>query len=111
STLIISEQFASNEFIDKIQRLSDELNTNGPSTLIFKPNNIIDENQLYNVNHQGLKSQYEIIEECFTERGILGNRRESIMTTLITIPKIKEGTTNKEEILQVIEHLESIFKE
>lgn len=111
STLIISEQFASNEFIDKIQRLSDELNTNGPSTLIFKPNNIIDENQLYNVNHQGLKSQYEIIEECFTERGILGNRRESIMTTLITIPKIKEGTTNKEEILQVIEQLESIFKE
>lgn len=110
STLIISERYATREYIEQIKRLSNDLYEHGPSTIVHKPINIIDENELYHVTHQEVKSQYDVIEECFVERSIVGKTREEMLSMLMTIPAIKEGTTEKQEILKFIIQLEPIFK-
>lgn len=110
STLIISERYATREYIDQIKQLSNDLYERGPSTIIHKPIEIIDENELYHVTHQEVKSQFDIIEECFVERSIVGKTREDMLPMLMTIPAIKDGTTEKQEILKLIIQLEPIFK-
>lgn len=110
STLIISERYATREYIDHIKRLSNDLYERGPSTIVHKPIEIIDENELYHVTHQEVKSQFDIIEECFVERSIVGKTREDMLPMLMTIPAIKDGTTEKQEILKLIIQLEPIFK-
>ena len=110
STLIISERYATREYIDQIKQLSNDLYERGPSTIVHKPIEIIDENELYHVTHQEVKSQFDIIEECFVERSIVGKTREDMLPMLMTIPAIKDGTTEKQEILKLIIQLEPIFK-
>lgn len=110
STLIISERYATREYIDQIKQLSNDLYEHGPSTIVHKPIKIIDENELYHVTHQEVKSQFDIIEECFVERSIVGKNREDILPILMTIPAIKDGTTEKQEILKLIIKLESMLE-
>ena len=55
STLIISERYATREYIDQIKRLSNDLYEHGPSTIVHKPIKIIDENELYHVTPSGNK--------------------------------------------------------
>lgn len=110
STLIISERYATREYIDQIKQLSSGLYEHGPSTIVHKPIKIIDENELYHVTHQEVKSQFDIIEECFVERSIVGKNREDILPILMTIPAIKDGTTEKQEILKLIIKLESMLE-
>lgn len=109
STLIISENHATRGYINRIKQLSDDLYENGPKTIVNRPSEIIDENKLYNVSHQDSKSQYDIIEECFAELFIDGKKREEMLPTLMTIPQIKEGTTNKQDILKFITQFAPVF--
>ncbi|HEM2780823.1 TPA: DEAD/DEAH box helicase [Streptococcus suis] len=109
STLIISERDANREYIEHIKDLSNDLYEYGPKTIIHKPDSIVDENELYHVTHQEVKSQYDLIEECFVERSIVGKIREDMLPVLMAFPAIKEGTTDKQEILKFITQLESIF--
>lgn len=109
STLIISERDANREYIEHIKDLSNDLYEYGPKTIIHKPDSIVDENELYHVTHQEVKSQYDLIEECFVERSIVGKIREDMLPVLMAFPAIKEGTTDKQEILKFITQLEYIF--
>lgn len=109
STLIISERDADRKYIEHIKQLSNELYEHGPKTTIHKPVSIVDEKELYHVSHQEVKSQYDIIEECFAEKSIVGKIREEMLPMLMVIPAIKEGTTDKQEILKLITQLEPIF--
>ena len=109
STLIISERDADRKYIEHIKQLSNELYEHGPKTTIHKPVSIVDEKELYHVSHQEVKSQYDIIEECFAEKSIVGKIREEMLPMLMVVPAIKEGTTDKQEILKLITQLEPIF--
>ena len=109
STLIISERDADRKYIEHIKQLSNELYEHGPKTTLHKPVSIVDEKELYHVSHQEVKSQYDIIEECFAEKSIVGKIREEMLPMLMVVPAIKEGTTDKQEILKLITQLEPIF--
>ena len=109
STLIISERDADRKYIEHIKQLSNELYEHGPKTTIHKPVSIVDEKERYHVSHQEVKSQYDIIEECFAEKSIVGKIREEMLPMLMVVPAIKEGTTDKQEILKLITQLEPIF--
>ncbi len=104
STIIFSKDDVSNKYFEKICNLAEKLNNDGAQLEILKPDNIINEKELYNLSGLRVKSQLDVIEECFDELGFAKDLRNRYAALLPRSEKISNGTTDKKIIMEVIKN-------
>ncbi|WP_353891923.1 AAA family ATPase [Lactococcus lactis subsp. lactis] len=103
SYLIMSTENTSEAYIDKLVSLAEELNEGEASTIVEKPNNIVSESELYNINVSvRTKSQDEIIRECIDVIKLSPAEKAQLREFISISPAIKAGTTDKDEINRLI---------
>ena len=109
SSFLVIEKNEIAEVIEKLVDISILLHENEAKLTIQKPQNILKKDLLYGIQATLLKTQDEIIQECFDELELDSTTRAALRSMLRPIRIIAEGTTNKDIIMAKIKEVYSTY--
>ena len=109
SSFLVIEKNEIAEVIEKLVDISILLHENEAKLTIQKPQNILKKDLLYGIQATLLKTQDEIIQECFYELELDSTTRAALRSMLRPIRIIAEGTTNKDIIMAKIKEVYSTY--
>ena len=109
SSFLVIEKNEIAEVIEKLVDISILLHENEAKLTIQKPQNILKKDLLYGIQATLLKTQDEIIQECFDELELDSTTRAALRSMLRPIRIIDEGTTNKDIIMAKIKEVYSTY--
>ena len=110
SYLVLSKNNMSEDYIDKLNEVSQKLKSDGAKLLVEKPKKIIKESQLYGVDSKLIRTQEDIIVECLNEENVDSKFRSDVIDIVSKTNDIKNGTTDKDIIKKKIRDAIDIIK-